>query len=119
RAEPVLRDRAGLLVFLDRADDGADRRLRPRRHPGARRPAAAMSLELPMAPQAPALETRGLCKSFGALTVADAIDFRLERGGRRAGITGSSRRPSRFSKASALPTTRCARSTPWPTAASG
>ena len=32
----------------------------------------------------PALETRGLCKSFGALTVADAIDFRLERGARHA-----------------------------------
>ena len=28
----------------------------------------------------PALETRGLSKSFGALTVANAIDFRLERG---------------------------------------
>jgi branched-chain amino acid transport system ATP-binding protein len=33
---------------------------------------------------APALETRGLCKSFGALTVADQIDFRLERGARQA-----------------------------------
>jgi branched-chain amino acid transport system ATP-binding protein len=33
---------------------------------------------------APALETRGLCKSFGALTVANAIDFRLERGARHA-----------------------------------
>lgn len=32
----------------------------------------------------PALETRGLCKSFGALKVADSIDFRLERGARRA-----------------------------------
>jgi branched-chain amino acid transport system ATP-binding protein len=31
-----------------------------------------------------ALETRSLCKSFGALTVADAIDFRLERGARHA-----------------------------------
>jgi len=31
-----------------------------------------------------ALETRGLCKSFGALTVADDIDFRLERGARHA-----------------------------------
>ncbi|HEV2300693.1 MAG TPA: ABC transporter ATP-binding protein [Stellaceae bacterium] len=31
-----------------------------------------------------ALETRGLTKSFGALTVANAIDFRLERGARRA-----------------------------------
>jgi branched-chain amino acid transport system ATP-binding protein len=32
----------------------------------------------------PALETRGLRKSFGALTVANAIDFRLERGARHA-----------------------------------
>jgi branched-chain amino acid transport system ATP-binding protein len=32
----------------------------------------------------PALETHGLCKSFGALRVADAIDFRLERGARHA-----------------------------------
>jgi branched-chain amino acid transport system ATP-binding protein len=32
----------------------------------------------------PALETRGLCKSFGALTVADHIDFRLEPGVRHA-----------------------------------
>ena len=31
-----------------------------------------------------ALETRGLCRSFGALTVANAIDFRLERGARHA-----------------------------------
>jgi branched-chain amino acid transport system ATP-binding protein len=31
-----------------------------------------------------ALETRGLCKSFGALTVAANIDFRLEAGARRA-----------------------------------
>ena len=33
---------------------------------------------------APALETRKLCKSFGALTVADNIDFRLEPGARHA-----------------------------------
>jgi branched-chain amino acid transport system ATP-binding protein len=32
----------------------------------------------------PALETQGLGKSFGALTVANAIDFRLERGARHA-----------------------------------
>ena len=31
-----------------------------------------------------ALETKGLSKSFGALTVANAIDFRLERGARHA-----------------------------------
>jgi branched-chain amino acid transport system ATP-binding protein len=30
------------------------------------------------------LETRGLCKSFGALAVANAIDFRLARGARHA-----------------------------------
>ena len=33
---------------------------------------------------APALETRALSKSFGALRVADAIDFQLERGARQA-----------------------------------
>jgi branched-chain amino acid transport system ATP-binding protein len=33
---------------------------------------------------APALETRGLCKSFGALVVANTIDFRLEHGARHA-----------------------------------
>ena len=32
----------------------------------------------------PALETRGLSKSFGALTVANAIDFRLDPGARHA-----------------------------------
>ncbi len=32
----------------------------------------------------PALETRGLCKSFGALQVAASIDFHLERGARHA-----------------------------------
>jgi branched-chain amino acid transport system ATP-binding protein len=32
----------------------------------------------------PVLETRRLCKSFGALTVANNIDFRLERGARQA-----------------------------------
>jgi branched-chain amino acid transport system ATP-binding protein len=31
-----------------------------------------------------ALETQGLCKNFGALTVASGIDFRLERGARHA-----------------------------------
>jgi len=30
------------------------------------------------------LETRSLCKSFGALTVADRINFRLEPGARHA-----------------------------------
>ena len=32
----------------------------------------------------PALETRGLYKSFGALTVANAVDFRLDLGARHA-----------------------------------
>ena len=32
----------------------------------------------------PVLETRGLCKSFGALTVADNIHFRLDSGARHA-----------------------------------
>jgi branched-chain amino acid transport system ATP-binding protein len=33
---------------------------------------------------APLLEARGLCKSFGALSVADNIEFRLEAGARHA-----------------------------------
>src|SRR6202007_2663727 len=33
---------------------------------------------------APALETHGLRKNFGALVVANGIDFRLERGARHA-----------------------------------
>jgi len=32
----------------------------------------------------PALETRGLHKNFGALTVANAVEFRLDRGARHA-----------------------------------
>ena len=43
-----------------------------------------MSVETPAAVNGPVLETRGLCKSFGALTVADQIDFSLERGARQA-----------------------------------
>ena len=39
-----------------------------------------MTADLP----GPALETRALSKSFGALTVASGIDFRLERGARHA-----------------------------------
>ncbi len=39
---------------------------------------------IPPATNGPALETRALSKSFGALRVADAIDFRLERGARQA-----------------------------------
>ena len=37
-----------------------------------------------MSAAAPMLETRKLCKSFGALTVADNIDFALEPGARHA-----------------------------------
>ncbi|HTS91127.1 MAG TPA: ABC transporter ATP-binding protein [Stellaceae bacterium] len=37
-----------------------------------------------MSTSAAALETRGLCKSFGALPVASDIDFRLEQGARHA-----------------------------------
>ena len=33
---------------------------------------------------ASALETQKLCKNFGALTVADGVDFRLEAGARHA-----------------------------------
>jgi ABC-type branched-subunit amino acid transport system ATPase component len=43
-----------------------------------------MSVDTPAAMNGPALETRGLCKGFGALTVADQIDFRLDRGARQA-----------------------------------
>jgi ABC-type branched-subunit amino acid transport system ATPase component len=43
-----------------------------------------MSVATPIVTNGPALETRGLCKSFGALTVADQIDFHLERGARQA-----------------------------------
>src|SRR4029077_7934763 len=86
RAEPVFRDRAGLLVLLDRAVDGAGRRVCPRRYSRPGRAVAAMSVDMPAAMSGPALETRGLCKSFGALTVADQIDFRLERGARQAFI---------------------------------
>jgi ABC-type branched-subunit amino acid transport system ATPase component len=37
-----------------------------------------------MSGAAPMLETRGLCKNFGALEVAREINFRLERGARHA-----------------------------------
>jgi branched-chain amino acid transport system ATP-binding protein len=39
---------------------------------------------LPGQPRPAALETRNLCKSFGALTVAENINFRLEAGARHA-----------------------------------
>src|SRR5262249_26516190 len=68
--------RARLLVFLDRADDGTRRGVCPRRGAWARGSVPAMIV--------PALETRGLCKSFGALVVANTIDFRLEHGVRHA-----------------------------------
>jgi len=43
-----------------------------------------MAIAAAMMSSGPALETRGLHKSFGALTVASEIDFRLERGARHA-----------------------------------
>src|SRR5204862_273784 len=79
RAGPLFADRAGLLVFLDRAADGDHRAVRPRRRARALRSAASMTET-----NGPALETRALCKSFGALLVADSIDFRLEHGARHA-----------------------------------
>lgn len=41
-------------------------------------------MNTPISPAGLALETRGLCKSFGALMVANDIDFRLARGARHA-----------------------------------
>src|SRR5262249_36063767 len=80
RAGPIFLDRAGLLVLLDRAVDGPGGRVRARRNFRADRSAETMNEAM----AAPALETRSLRKSFGALTVADTIDFRLERGARHA-----------------------------------
>ena len=63
------------------AHAGAGGAVRARRHPRhrrrARRPRARPAMSA-------VLETRGLCKSFGALTVAESIDFRLEPGARHA-----------------------------------
>ena len=60
----------------------AARDLRPRRGARPGRPAADLGRKAAM--RLPALETRGLSKSFGALTVANAIDFRLDPGARHA-----------------------------------
>src|SRR6266851_1534482 len=65
-------------AFRRRADHADHRHVRPRRRARPLRPAPAMT------PNGPALETRALSKSFGALRVADSIDFRLERGARHA-----------------------------------
>jgi len=56
--------------------------VRPRWYPRHPRWGARETSE--QAVSAAALETRGLCKSFGALTVADDINFRLETGARHA-----------------------------------
>src|SRR5215831_6381727 len=75
-ARSLLHSAAGVLVFLDRAADGRYRCLCTRRRAWALRPIPAMST--------PALETRALHKSFGALTVANSINFRLDPGARQA-----------------------------------
>src|SRR5207253_3703129 len=80
----LLADPAGLLVFLDRPADGAGGDVCARRHLRADRAAASMSSGNGPGAITAALETRRLSKSFGALCVADAIDFRLEPGARHA-----------------------------------
>ncbi|MBI1943122.1 MAG: ABC transporter ATP-binding protein [Betaproteobacteria bacterium] len=58
--------------------------VRAQRHSRHRRVAAPAARRAEGGVRAPLLETRGLCKSFGALEVARDIDFRLERGARHA-----------------------------------
>src|SRR5262249_16791367 len=85
-----LHDRAGparqavprVLVLRDRAAARPGRDVRARRSARPRR--SARRLGQGTAPMSAVLETRGLCKSFGALTVADNIDFGLEAGARHA-----------------------------------
>src|SRR5262249_3187100 len=60
--------------------------LRAQRHSRPRRDALAPGIRKGGAVTAPMLETRGLCKSFGALEVARSIDFRLAAGARPAPI---------------------------------
>src|SRR5262249_40026815 len=74
-------------VFLDRRLDGRGRVVCPRRGAWDFRALFAMSEA--------ALETRSLSKNFGALSVANEIDFRLEEGARHALI-----RPNRAGKTS-------------------
>src|SRR5262249_39584217 len=75
-AGPAGQARAGILVFLDRPPAGAAGDVRPWWHTGTARPGAA--------PMTPALQTVGLHKRFGALIVANDINFRLEAGARHA-----------------------------------
>src|SRR5262249_31675378 len=63
-----------------RVADGPDRDVRARRRLWPDRPVSPMNSSA----NGVALETRGLSKSFGALRVADAIDFQLARGARHA-----------------------------------
>ena len=76
RAGPVGEDGSGVLVFLDRPAAGVAGHVRARRHTRTDRPIAG--------PMTPALETVGLHKRFGALTVANDIHFRLQAGARHA-----------------------------------
>src|SRR5581483_4770219 len=78
----ILLHRSHLLVFLDGADAGADRRLRAGRRVRGDRPPASLAAEARMSDAA--LQTIGLRKNFGALRVANGIDFRLEPGARHA-----------------------------------
>ena len=79
-------DRPGLLVFLDRPVDGAGRGLSP---------AAACSGSVDRlrprgtgAMTAPALETRGLCKSFGALSGGERRSISASKRGARHALIG-------------------------------
>src|SRR6059036_2877920 len=61
------------------------RPVRPQRHPGHRRGrGASAAAAAPDVVSAPLLETRALCRNFGALSAARDIDFRLEAGARHA-----------------------------------
>src|SRR5262249_3326270 len=74
-----------ILVPRDRNDARAGRAVRPRGHTrDRRRRGREVPDETGEEALSAALETRGLCKSFGALTVAEKIDFRLEPGARHA-----------------------------------
>ena len=78
----VLSDR---LAARARPPAGGDRAVRAQRHSRhSRRGPAPLRREARPAMTAPLLETRGLCKNFGALAAARDIDFRLERGARHA-----------------------------------
>src|SRR5262249_27356833 len=73
------------LAARSRAHARRHRALRPQRYPGNRRARGPLaSTAAPDAMTAPLLETRALCRNFGALTAARDIDFRLEAGARHA-----------------------------------